>query len=102
MRVDFQVQGMLDDSIFGISHVEASTPDSINENDDGGAVELSGILAEVKSAWTPGSLSFFWMIKYLSDISSVLASKAPCNIHLLAQRLSLPRLPELVQSFLYE
>ncbi len=102
MRVDFQVQGMLDDSIFGISHVEASTPDSINENGDSGAVESSGILAEVKLARTPGSLSFFWKIKYLSDISSVLASKAPRNIHLLAQRLSLPRLPELVQRFLYE
>ncbi|PBK83357.1 hypothetical protein ARMGADRAFT_1055759 [Armillaria gallica] len=85
VRVDFQVRGMLDGSIFGISHVEASTPDSINENDDGGAVESPGILAEVKLARTP-----------------VLASKAPRNIHLLAQRLSLPRLPELVQRFLYE
>lgn len=47
-QVDFQVQEMLDSSIFSISHVEASTPDSINENNDGEAVELPGILTEVK------------------------------------------------------
>ncbi|PBK58686.1 hypothetical protein ARMSODRAFT_991269 [Armillaria solidipes] len=80
-QVDFQAQGMLDSSLFGKSHTDVSAPDSTDENDDGGPVESLDML-----------LIFF----------TVLASKAPCNIILLVQCLNLPRLPELVQRFLYE
>ncbi|KAK0432234.1 hypothetical protein EV421DRAFT_2024116 [Armillaria borealis] len=75
--VDFQMWGMLKDSLFSSVN--------INEEDDGDAVDSPDVLAKVKLARTP-----------------VPAAKAPWNLSLLVQRLGLPQLPELIQHFLYE
>ncbi|KAK0237593.1 hypothetical protein EDD85DRAFT_921282 [Armillaria nabsnona] len=83
IRVDFKAQRMLANSLFGSEPRLADTSATdTNEDDDGDAVELPDVLAEVKLARMP--------------------AKAPRNVMLLAQRLGLPHLPELIWRYLYE
>lgn len=85
-RVDFQMQGMLKDSLFGsVSEVVMRPPSpDINKDDDGDAVNSPDVLAEVKLARTPGN-NFSVIIILLSDSTTVPAAKAPWNLSLLAQ-----------------
>ncbi len=103
IRVDFKARRMLADSLFGSEPRLADTSATdTNEDDDGDAVELPDVLAEVKLAWMPGKLCHVLLEILCLCTAAVPAAKAPWNVILLVQQLSLPHLPELIRRFLYE